>query len=321
MSNKIVDEIIYSLNKAGPSMLNVMCAFKAGKQIFTKLVAKVNPKSKKDVPRVTAYERSIFGDDLIEVVITDETPFHPYDPIEFVFIPDLSHLFDKLKPVSEEFREFLLSQNLKDKLFSQIPLPKLIIEKHFILSVNGLYCDDDFGVIEAGIAGTNTTFFLKWYPLNDNKNVYPSDTNINPIDYYFEVPQFDPAGFINYVNSLKNRPKFFEGLNVDFKIREKMYTGGEDYFEVRIKLHKKDKNNVETIIQSIDDYISNRKAYPEIEEHMIDEYFRYHNFKEIKTDSFTFDLDLGTGDIEELHNIFYLLDETNNIKSVNVTLK
>lgn len=193
--------------------------------------------------------------------------------------------------------------------------------KNFLIQVLGVYCDDQLGAIDCVIYGPATRILLKWTTKNNNRNVYPSDTEFEPSDIVFEVPTFDSSNFLDYVSNLKNRPKFFKDLNTNFRIRENMYTHGEDYLELKIKLNQKDKNIAQKMIDMILGFINKRIASSEVEEHMKEEYFRYFSYKDVKADSFTFNLDLGTGDIEELHNIFYLLDETGEIKSISVTLK
>ena len=319
--NKIESDIIRQLNFGAATMLNVVCAFRAGKQVFEKLLVKTNLKNKSEINRIIEIEKNMFGDDLIEVIIMDELVVSAFGPVKFEFVPNLISHFKKLSPVSAKFSSFLMDQNIKEKLLTQIDLPKIIKEEHFLFIVQGVYCDDEFGAIDGVIYGAATRVILKWFHKENKQNIYPSDTDFDPDDIYFEVPKFDPTAFINYVDSLKKQPKFFNDLQLGFKVREKMNTYGEDYLEIKFKFLQKDKNIVEATIEKIKDFIEERKTTAVIEEHMREEYFRYFKFKDIKADSFTFDLDLGTGDIEELHNIFYLLDETKNIKSVNVTLK
>lgn len=319
--NNINLDIIRQLNFGGASMQNVICAFRAGKQVFDKLIVKTNLKSISEINNHLEIEKNIFGDDLIEIIIMDEMPASVFGPLKFEFAPNLNSYFKKLSPVSVQFQEFLLNQSIKKRLLSQIELPEIIKNKHFGLQIQGVYCDEEFGAIDCVIYGASTRILLKWSPKSNKQNIYPIDTDFDPNDILFEVPKFDPTAFIDYVKSIKKRPKFFKDLKLSYKISEKMYTYGEDYLEIKVKLIDKDINIEERVIDKIKTYIEERKFASDIEEYTKEDYFPYYDFKDIKTDSFTFELDLGTGDIEELHRIFYLLDETNNIKSVSVTLK
>lgn len=303
----------------GLTIFDIECAYKNGKDILKKIEIISPFKDQKDIEYYLNPHKEVIKNVPFNIVGYKEQAYMT-DNFEYNFIFKNDKWVNKMKPVSEHFKQYLISQNIYKQIAAKIPLNKAITNKHLFLIYSGSYCDDEKGYIECVIQGAMTTLMLTWRNTSGDINVYPSDTSFNSTSLIFEIPEFDPTAFIDYVKSLQKRPKFFKDLKLGFKIREKMYTFGEDYLEIKFEFLQKDKKNVEATIEKIKNFIEERLSASEIEEHMKEEYFRYFNFKDIKADSFTFDLDLGTGDIEELHNIFYMLDETNNIKSVNVTL-
>jgi hypothetical protein len=304
----------------GISIFDIECAYKNGKEILHEIKIISPFENKEDIEHFLNEHKKSIKNVKFNIVGFRKQRYMG-DGFDFIFVYKNDTWVNKMKPVSKIFKSFLLSQKLHIHLSEKIPMNKILIQQNLILIYIGAYCDDEKGYINCVIYGAKTQLMLTWNRKDGGVNVYPSDSTFNPNTLEFGISEFDPTAFINYVKSIKKQPKFFNDLQLGFKVREKMNTHGEDYLEIKFKFLQKDKNIVEATIEKIKDFIEERKTTAVIEEHMKEEYFRYFKFKDIKADSFTFDLDLGTGDIEELHNIFYLLDETKNIKSVYVTLK
>lgn len=304
---------------SGLTIFDIECAYRNGKDILDKIKVKVPIEDLEKIDYYLNDHKNVIPEHLFEVIETRKSRV-AFENFEYIFHYKDDSWVNKLKPVSKEFISFLNSQNIFKKISNQIPLNNHFIEEHLILILRGVFCDDNQGYLDCVIYGAKTPLMLTWNNISDASNVYPADISFNEKLLVFNIPDFDPTDFINYVKGLKNKPKYFKDIKTNYKIRENLYTHGESHFEFKIKLNQKSKDLVERMIDKIKGFIEKRIADSDIEEHLKEYYLRYFNFKDIKADSFTLELDLGSADIKEIHSILYLLDEGNIVKSVSIAL-
>jgi len=302
---------------SGLTIFDIRCAYKNGKEILNEIQIVSPFKDQKDIDYYLNKHKSIIKNVPFKIIKYKEKS-HIGENFDFTYIFKNSQWVNKMKPVSKKFISFLKSQHVYDYIINKIPLNKAVVEEHLILIYVGAYCDDDKGYIDCVIQGAKTHLMLTWKNTIGGINTYPNDTTFDPETLVFEIPDFNPNEFIDYIESLKKRPKYFNKLGVSYPIREKLTSGGLNFL-FKIKLNEK--SSKIRITAQIISHIEERKRNSSVDDDLKEFYLQLYEIVDLGKDIFSLELDLGSAGLEELHNIFYLLDETNAIKSVSVTLK